>query len=79
MVDKSKIEEAVKLLLEGIGEDVDRELSLIHISRNPVLSQKPISIHPALLPKKHSFIRYASAIIIAMKNIVWRGITMTAF
>lgn len=25
MVDKSKIEEAVKLLLEGIGEDVDRE------------------------------------------------------
>ena len=25
MVDKSKIEEAVKLLLEGIGEDVDRD------------------------------------------------------
>lgn len=25
MVDKAKIEEAVKLLLEGIGEDVNRE------------------------------------------------------
>ncbi len=25
MVDQKKIEEAVKLLLEGIGEDVDRE------------------------------------------------------
>lgn len=34
---------------------------------------------PSPLAKKHSFIRYASAIIIAMKNIVWRGITMTAF
>ena len=25
MVDKAKVEEAIKLLLEGIGEDVDRE------------------------------------------------------
>lgn len=25
MVDKSKVEEAIKLLLEGIGEDVNRE------------------------------------------------------
>ena len=24
MVDKAKVEEAIKLLLEGIGEDVDR-------------------------------------------------------
>ena len=25
MVDKAKVEEAIKLLLEGIGEDVNRE------------------------------------------------------
>ena len=31
MIDEKKIEAGIRLLLEGIGEDLERPLSLIHI------------------------------------------------
>lgn len=31
MADKNKLEQAARLILEAIGEDPNRELSLIHI------------------------------------------------